>query len=412
MPRVLFLMPTKTYRAGAFLKAARRIEIDAVVASDRRQALETFTQGKTLTLNFYDLEGVKQAIVEFAAKYPLDAIIPADDDTTVIAAVASEALGLPFNSAGAVRAAREKHRLREILTEANLPAPKFRLFSNKENPKEISQKVEYPCVLKPAFLSASRGVIRADNPDEFLKAFRRITNILKEPEVTKRGGETAHRILVEDYIPGDEVALEGILTHGKLKVLAIFDKPDPLVGPFFEETIYVTPSRLKVNVQEKIITCAANAANALGLSFGPVHAEIRINESGPWLIEIAARSIGGICSRVLRFSNGISLEELILRHALGMEIDSLQREELASGVMMIPIPKAGKLSEVRGLNDASAVPGIEDVRITIPLGQKLIPLPEGTQYLGFIFARAEHPAMVENAIREAHRRLEFVIAPS
>ena len=409
MPRILFLMPTKTYRASTFLAAARQLKIDAVVGSDRRQTLEEFTPGKTLTVNFFDPEAAKQTIVDSAKKYPLDAIIPVDDDTAVLAAVASEALSLTYNSTASVNAAREKHRMRELISKTGMPTPKFKLFSIDDNPKELSSIVEFPCVLKPVFLAASRGVIRANNPTAFVEAFNRIVTLLKEPEVTKRGGASAGLILVENYIPGEEVAIEGILTRGKLKVLAIFDKPDPLVGPFFEETIYVTPSRLPAEVQEKVKYSVAQGANALGLWHGPVHAEVRLNESGIWIIEIAARSIGGLCSRTLTFGTGISLEELILRHALGMKIDSLEREKLAAGVMMIPIPKAGILKKIRGLNEAKTVAGIEDIKITIPLGQELIPLPEGTKYLGFIFARDEHPEGVEKAIREAYHRLEFVI---
>ncbi|HKA58506.1 MAG TPA: ATP-grasp domain-containing protein, partial [Gemmatimonadales bacterium] len=219
------------------------------------------------------------------------------------------------------------------------------------------------------------------------------------------------QFLVEEFIPGYEVALEGLLMNRRLQTLAIFDKPDPLDGPFFEETIYVTPSRTPANLQAAITDCAERAASALGLTEGPIHAELRYNERGPWLIELAARPIGGRCSAVLRFGDkGVSLEELILRHALGMPIASLQRERLAAGVMMIPIPGAGTLKEVRGVAEAKAVPLVEDVQITAHVGERLVPFPEGSRYPGFIFARGETPALVERALREAHRRLSFVLA--
>ncbi len=409
MPRILFLMPTQTYRAGLFLEAAQKLQIEAVVGSDQRQTLEAFTPGKSLKLNFYNLEHAKQKIVEFTKTYPIDAILPVDDDTAVLAAAAAQVLSLPGNPPEAVQIAREKHRLREKLASAGLPTPKFQLFSTAGNPEAVSKRVDYPCVLKPVFLSASRGVIRANHAKEFVAAFKRITRLLNEPEVVKRGRTLAKKILVESYIPGNEFVLEGILTDGRLKVLTIFDKPDPLEGPFFEETIYVTPSSHSPKIQKAIIDCVDQAAKAIGLRHGPIHAEIRINKQGPWLIELAARSIGGLCSRSLRFDGGITLEELTLRHALGMNIDSIQREKLASGVMMIPIPKAGILKEVRGVDPAKKVPNIEDVRITIPLEQKLVSWPEGNRYLGFIFARGETPEEVEEAIRESYARLDFVI---
>jgi biotin carboxylase len=221
----------------------------------------------------------------------------------------------------------------------------------------------------------------------------------------------SQHILVEGFIPGREVALEGLLSDGRLRVLALFDKPDPLDGPFFEETIYVTPSRLPAPVQEGITARTAEALNALGLRHGPIHAELRVNDQGPWIIEIAPRSIGGLCSRALRFGDGTSLEELILRHSLGLDVELLERENQASGVMMIPIPQAGILREVQGQAEAEGVPGIEEVRLTIPVGQELIPPPGGARYLGFVFARGEAPEQVEATLREAHRRLTFVITP-
>ena len=264
-------------------------------------------------------------------------------------------------------------------------------------------------MLKPLALSASRGVIRADDPDGFVAAFRRIAAILARDDVGL-SGELAEALLVEEFIPGREVALEGLLTTGGLQTLALFDKPDPLDGPFFEETIYVTPSRLPAATQARIADVTLRACAALGLTEGPVHAELRVNDAGPWVVEVAARSIGGLCSRTLRFGTGMTLEELILRHALGWKIDSFDRERQAAGVMMIPIPRAGRLVAVHGQDAAEDLPGVEEIAITAHLGQELIPLPEGWQYLGFIFARGDSPEEVEQALRRAHARLAFDIA--
>ena len=410
MDRLLFLMTTITYRARAFLEAATRLSVPVVVGTDERQVLEAANPGGNLTLNFVEPERATHAIVEFARQYPIRAVVAADDDGVILAAMASQALGLSSNSVEAARAARNKSRLREVLAEAGLPSPPFHRVFLEENPEHAARRVVYPCVLKPLFLAGSRGVIRADSPAQFIAAFHRIAAILRRPEVAAQGGGLARQILVEGYIPGDEVALEGLLVNGRLKVLALFDKPDPLDGPFFEETIYVTPSRLPAAIQERIAACTAQAVKALGLHDGPVHAELRLNEQGQWIIEIAPRSIGGLCSRTLRFGEGVSLEELILRHAMGREVESLDREIRAAGVMMIPIPHAGILREVQGKEEAEELPGVEEIRLTIPAGQELIPLPEGTRYLGFIFARGETPAHVEASLREAHQRLKFIIA--
>ena len=278
--------------------------------------------------------------------------------------------------------------------------PDFHLLEGPETWAQMASGQAFPCVLKPLALSASRGVLRADDAKGFQAAARRIVEILDD-EVAP--------ILVEGYIPGMEVALEALLLDGRLHPLALFDKPDPLEGPTFEETLYVTPSRLPNEQQDEILAMAQRAADALGLEEGPVHAEFRLNDQGVWPLEIAARTIGGLCARSLSFGTETSLEDLVLRHALGLPIEILAREATASGVMMIPIPRGGTLQAVAGEQAATAVPGVIEVTISIPLGQTVVPLPEGDKYLGFIFAKADTPDEVEAALRAAHAELSFEI---
>jgi biotin carboxylase len=412
MQRLLLLMTTTTYRAHAFLEAARRLDVPVVVGSERPQALAAANPAGHLALDFQAQEAAARTIAEFATRFPITGIVAADDDGVILAAMAAAALGLPYNPVEAVMVARNKSRMRLVLAEAGLRCPRFQRFAIDADPAEVACQVNYPCVVKPLSLSASRGVIRADDPAQFVAAFQRVVAILQRPDVLLSARRATRELLVEEFIPGAEVALEGLLTHGKLRVLALFDKPDPLDGPFFEETIYVTPSRFPAAVQGAIASYTAEVAFALGLRHGPVHAELRVNDQGPWMIEIAPRSIGGLCSRTLRFGDGRALEELILQHAIGCDVEALEREQLAAGVMMIPIPQAGMLQQVAGQEDAKQVAGIEDIRITVPIGQEVIPLPEGSRYLGFIFARDETPAGVELALREAHRRLSFNIRPA
>jgi len=407
--RLLLLIPTSTYRTEDFVEAASRLEVDLVIASERPSVMSTEFPDHLLTLPFHDPASAARQVEALARERPIHAVVPVDDITTVVGAVIAERLGLPAaNPVAAVSATRNKLRMREMLARAGVPGPDHIAFAVTEDPAAAARRVPYPCVLKPLGLSASRGVIRADDEAEFVAAFRRIAAILADPEVQALG-EGADRILVERFIPGVEVALEGLLNHGELNTLALFDKPDPLDGPFFEETIYVTPSRLPAATQRAIQVCAARAATALGLQDGPVHAELRLNAAGPWLLEIAARSIGGLCSRTLRFGTGLSLEEIILRHALGLPIETLERERRAAAVMMIPIPKAGVLEGVDGLDEARAVPLVEDVTISAHKGETVVPLPEGHRYLGFIFSRADTPAEAEAALRQAHACLRFVI---
>jgi len=409
---VLLLLPTTTYRARDFIEAAARLGVETVVGSDRKQALQDLQPARGVTLDRRDPAVSAARIAAFAASQPLAAIVPTDDESAVVAAAASARLGLPHNPPEAARAARRKDSLRRILHAAGIRTPRYDLLTLDDDPAVAARRQTFPCVLKPTFLAASRGVIRADDPQQYVAAFRRIAALLADPDVRDKGGDAARLVLVEEFVPGVEVALEGLLVDGRLKVLALFDKPDPLDGPFFEETLYVTPSRLPAKSRRAIESLTARAARALGLTTGPVHAELRLNARGPWLIELAARSIGGLCSRALRFSTGLSLEEVILMHALGRDVTRLRREARPAGVMMIPIPRAGILRGVAGLEEAREVKGIEEVTISATLGKPLVPLPEGSSYLGFLFARASSPAKVEAALREAHRRLAFDIQPA
>jgi biotin carboxylase len=408
MDRLLLLLPTTTYRTEDFLAAARKLDVDIVCASERPSTLEAHLPDHFLTLDFADPAAAAATVADFGRAHPLRAVVGVDDLTSVAAAAIAERLGLTSSGVAAVTTARDKYQMRQCLAAAGVPVPRFRRIALDEDPFMAARGVAFPCVLKPLTLSASRGVIRANNIDQFMAAFRRIKALLGRDDVAVTG-DGGRYLLAEAYVPGIEVALEGLLVGGRLHTLALFDKPDPLEGPFFEETLYVTPSRLPDAVQTRIRDASAAACAALGLSEGPVHAELRLNADGPWVLEIAARSIGGLCSRTLRFGTGLTLEELILRHALGRPIDSLDRERQAAGVMMIPIPRAGRLGTVRGEADARDVAGIDDVAITAHPGQELVPLPEGWQYLGFIFARGETPAAVETALRDAHARLSFEI---
>ncbi|OLD29279.1 MAG: hypothetical protein AUI49_12040 [Candidatus Rokubacteria bacterium 13_1_40CM_2_68_13] len=409
MARLLLLLPTRTYRTEAFVDAAHGLGVDLVCASERPSTLEDLAPDSLLTLDFADPAAATRKVADWSRQRPLDAVVGVDDQTATAAAAIAERLGLRTSPVAAVAAARNKFEMRQCLAAAGLPVPRFRRIALKEDPFLAARGVAFPCVLKPLALSASRGVIRANNVDQFIAGFRRIGALLRRDDVSVTG-DAADALLAEEYIPGVEVALEGVLSGGRLQALALFDKPDPLEGPFFEETIYVTPSRLPASIQSAVTDATASAAAALGLEEGPVHAEVRVNEHGPFVIELAARSIGGLCSRTLRFGTGMTLEELILRHALGWEVPSYDREARAAGVMMIPIPRAGRLGEIHGIADATAVPSVEEVVITAHVGQELIPLPEGWQYLGFIFARSDTPDQVERALRASHAQLRFDIA--
>jgi biotin carboxylase len=384
--RLLLFAATTGYQIRVFAEAARQLDVDLTLATDRCHVLEDPWGDKAIAVKFDRV----QESVETLRGLTFDAVAAVGDQPAVLAAEAAVALGVPFHPPSAARACHDKHLARTLYREAGLLVPWFFKMPSEEEPR-------YPCVLKPLGLSASRGVIRANNRAEFIEALNRI----------RKMGE--HEVQVEGYIAGREFAVEGLVTGGEFQPLAIFDKPDPLEGPFFEETIYVTPSRQPAAVQQALLDTTARAVKALGLRHGPVHAELRYNEQGAWMLETAARPIGGLCARALRFQPGVPLEELILRHALGEDVSAARLADASSGVMMIPIPKGGIYESVDGLDGARAVPGIEVV-ITAKEGQLLLPLPEGSSYLGFLFARGNAPAEVERALRQSHAALRFHIA--
>lgn len=410
-PAVMVLLSPRTYRLPAFTAAAERLDVELVQVIDTPEPLAKQWQME-LGLDFSRPDEAVAAIVAFGQKRPLQAILAVDDSGALLAAQASVVLGLPHNDVGAAEAARNKHVMRQKLAATGVSAPRAQRFFTDQQTADLLPHISFPCVVKPTELSGSRGVIRANDAAELEAALVRLRRLL-------HGLAPAPQpFLVEEYVPGVEVALEGMLDNGRLSLLALFDKPDPLEGPYFEETIYVTPSRLPAADQAAIVDCTAQAAQALGLRNGPIHAELRLNERGPWLIEVAGRSIGGLCSQTLRFGEDVSLEELILRQACGLSMPNITLDQTASGVdqtasgvMMIPIPEAGLLRAVHGCDEAEAVPLIEEVTITAKLNYPLVPLPEGDSYLGFIFARGETPTAVEAALRQAHAQLRFQIDP-
>src|SRR5580704_692534 len=416
MPRLLLFTAKLGYQTRSFDEAARKLGIDLVFVTDRCHQLDDPWGDRAIPVHFESPDAAAYAVLEALRGQNVDGILALGDRPAVAASYVARGLGIPYNHPAAVEACRSKLRMREVFREAGLRVPWFRSVSLTPRPEPSLLGIAYPSVLKPLSLSASQGVIRANSRDEFIAAATRIRRLLESPEIRATREPNLDQILVEGYIPGREVAVEGLLTDGELRILAIFDKPDPLEGPYFEETIYVTPSRLAASQQREIGKCAADAVRALGLSHGPVHAEFRINEEGVWPLEVAPRPIGGLCARSLRFApdantQPIGLEELLLRHAVGLSGSDWPREDSASGVMMIPVPKSGMLERIEGEESARGVPGITSLEITARLHDYIAAWPEGSSYLGFLFARGNSAREVEDAIRIAHTKLRFEITP-
>jgi biotin carboxylase len=430
-PTVILLLPTGTYRAEEYLTAAEKLGIGVVVGSERAQALAGVMGERFLELPLAEPDVAADRIVEHVRRLaatdasPVAAIVAVDDQGSIAAALASRRLGLPHSSPEAVALTRDKASMRTAFGRAGVSQPEFVVVerAGAGGVAAAADRIGCPVVVKPRTLSGSRGVIRADSPDEAAAAADRIAAIQQDA-----GEPRESALLVERFVPGPEVAVEAILSAGDLEIIAVFDKPDPLDGPYFEETFYVTPSRLPPSLLALVVAEAAAAVNALGLTEGPVHAELRVpgalaGTAGEGaaahfagrpviVLEVASRTIGGRCSKAIVLEDGATLEELVLSTALRLPRPPAHLRQPA-GVLMIPIPSSGRLRAVKGIEAARAVPGVTGVEITIPPGRAVRALPEGDRYLGFVFAAGDSAASVEQALRSAEALLEVdLVGPS
>jgi len=414
--RILLFAAKLGYQTRSFQSAADKLDVELAYVTDRCGRLDDPWNDHALAAHFEFPEDAARVVLEAQRGLNVDGVLAVGDRPTAAAAHVARALGLPHNHPASVETCRSKLRRREVLHDAGIPMPWFRPVPLDPLPEPALLGLRYPCVLKPISLSASQGVVRANNLEEFLAGARRLKRLLDSPEIRATREPHLDQMLVEGYLEGREVAAEGLLTDGLLRTLAIFDKPDPLAGPYFEETIYVTPSRLSAVDQRAVEESFRGSVRALGLTHGPVHAEFRLNERGVWPIEVAARPIGGLCARALRFTwpeekEWIGLEELLLRHTLGLRGSDAAREKAASGVMMIPVPRSGIFERLEGEEEARATSGVTSLEITARLYDFIVAWPEGASYLGFLFARAAEPAGVESALRAAHSKLRFTLTP-
>jgi biotin carboxylase len=390
------------------MNAADKLDLKILVVTDNSQVFSDQFPDNIITMNFDHWTEKLDEISEWSDRFNLMAVIGVDEESILLAAIFSQYLGIEHNSIESVMRTKNKLLMRFELKKARMNCPWFRSFSIEKLPDDIIEEINFPCVIKPTFLSASQGVLRVNNEQEFKEGFQILTDLLSQKKIKKRGGEEANYIMVEEYIPGNEVSIEGIVSQGKLKILAIFDKPEPLEGPTFEETIFVTPTTLSGSMQSSLYETAQQAMETLGIVKGPVHIEVRINSNGNYILECASRSIGGMCSKILEFQGGMSLEELILRSSLGRNIEKSNLSDTAKGVMMMPINNSGKLKEMRGVEEAISVDGITDLQITIKPGEMLDPLPKGDRYLGFLFAEGKNQEMVIKDLKNAWSKIEVV----
>lgn len=403
--RLLLISHHNSYRIASYIKAAKNLSLDVTIASQGKHSLVTEV-ADGLHVNFDDTESALKEIIKENNKKPFAGILGSDDQTVELAAQAAKVLHLPHNPPEAAQYSHRKDLARAKLTLADRNVP-FHCLLNLTKPiKNQIIDLPLPCVVKPLNMSASRGVIRVDNTEQLKVACERLRPILADsPNIF----EQTH-ILIEAYIDGIEIAYEGYLQNKKLNTITIFDKPDQLTGPYFAETIYVTPSSLDNDLQLAIKMEIEKSCKAYGLVTGSIHAECRIDKNNKvWILEIASRTIGGDCARILD-NNNYSLEEMAILLSIGKNI-TIKKSKKARAVMMIPIKQKGLLKRVEGLSLANKVKHIDSIDIIINQGHELIPLPEGNQYLGYIFSSADTSEKATEAIRMAYDILTFITSP-
>ena len=398
MPTAVVVLPSTTYRAADFVAAAGSLGVDLVVASEGPPPIDM--GDGYLQIDCTDPVVAAETIVNFGDRVGIDGVVAADDAGVIVAALTGQMLGLRSNSPEAAAATRDKAAQRRALEAAEVPQPKFVVIDSSEDAAGAAAAIGYPLVVKPLDRAAGQGVMRVDRPEDLAPLLGRLRRIV--------GGSAP--VVIESFMSGVEVAVEGLVNDGALTVLALFDKPDAGSGPFFPETILVTPTRLPFAMTDECERVAQSALDAIGITHGPVHIELMVEGEAVRVIEVAARSIGGLCSKSLTFGlMGTSLETLILRNALGMDKPELHRESVASGVLMIPIPNQGTFVEIRNTDAVRQLPHVTGMDITIRPGRQVEPPPEGDRYLGFVYARGKTPDEVENSLRKAKDLLEVVV---
>jgi len=403
--RVLLVSPPESYRIQPYVRAAHSLGVEVNLASQGEWALSS-PHSAGIDVPLQDQGAALDLLLTLARQQKYDAVVGTDDSTLELAAILAEKTGLQQNDPSSVRIARRKDLSRLSLQRAGIQVPEFTVIEATINRPIDELQFDFPCVVKPLALSGSRGVIRADSSKDLSIAIQRsLKIIMQEHDLYEK-----EHLIIEQFIPGREFAVEAMLSDECLEVMAIFDKPDPLDGPYFEETYYISPARITDRERQLIVDTVQNSCKAYGLITGPVHAECRLNEDGAWLIELAARTIGGLCSRLLTFGTGYTLEQLVLANAIGQHLP-IQINPGAAGVLMLPVRKEGVLRRVEGVMKAEQVPFIDEIEISLREGHKVYPLPEGASYLGFVFASAPEANVVEQALREASMQLNPVIAP-
>lgn len=343
----------------------------------------------------------------------IGAVLGYEEDATLTVAHIAAALGLPAHPVAAAEAALDKPMMKQRFAAAGIPAADFIVAADEDEAVAWAEAGGYPVVVKPCRGSASQGVIRANDEHTLRQAYRRLRRIIRDHELDN-GGRPPSAHLVERYLPGSELSCELLLQYGAPEVITEFGKPLPLTGPYFEESIYLTPPALGAALRREVHELSMAAAKALGFYHGPAHCEIRLTPDGPKVLEIAGRLLGGACAGSFRDRLGEDLDALLLRSALGERITLPAPADDAPtvGALMIPVPGEGRVVAVRGDDGARRVPGVRDVSLQTEPGEIVVPFPEQACYaVGFVSASGPDEAAVVGSLGQAAAQISLELTP-
>lgn len=405
---VIVFVSSECRAAMGPLAAAKARHFKTLVAATSRPCVDDDLVDRFLRIPDRSSKEVAAYVERQCEGLLVSGVLASDDWDVVAAAMIADKLGLRFVGVETALAATNKFLMRQRLRNGGAVVPDFQCFAIGDNAGEIAKSLRFPVVIKPTYGQGSLGVIRADTVDEFEKAFQYTSRIIVDLDMRPSAVRDRSGILVEQYIPGEEYTVELLMHEGKPYSLAVFEKPDPLEGPYFEEGIYVTPIRRDEKIRSLLVEAAIRGSRALGIETGPCHCELRLSGELPYILEIAARPIGGFCSQVFADLMGFDLHDLVLQNAVGLPVMPPPiADGVALGVMMLPVPGRGNLARVSGVDRALDIDGIMSVKIHVEAGSRILPYPEQSCYIGTVLATGSSADEVVARLKSAAKAVSF-----
>ncbi len=384
MKKLLLVIPENSYKSNDFVVAAEKLGIDFLIITDSEQVSSKFSD--TVIINKFDAELNKNNLKKLK---DVTHVLPVDHSALKFSGYLVDLLEVKGNKLESINLSMNKYESRKIFNSLLDIKVNNEIIKNIDDVNTFINK-NGTSVLKPIYGTASKSVLKINNVEKNKEQIEKLMQDCFDQD-----------LVIEEYIDGKEYALEGTIINSELKKIVIFDKPVEYKHPYFEESIYITPSELSSEAEKRVVSIVDKACKKIGLEDGPVHVEFKINENQIFIIEINPRMIGGLCSRCLSFGLfKVSLEEIILHAFMNNELKNIELLNNYVGVLMIPTPKSGKFISINK-EELENIPNISNVEITVPEGSDLLEPPYGDKYLGFAFSQGIDKKTVNESLLTA-----------